>query len=70
MSRILNKEKYLKKLEDRKKKKRRRVKKFLDFRKSNNKPTKFMSIASSPIPGPMSVGSGTSPIDIVSNTSN
>ena len=70
MSKILNKEDYLKKLDNDKRKKRRRVKKFSGFRKSVNKPFKFTSVASSPIPGPMSIGSGTSNIDIVSNISN
>jgi hypothetical protein len=70
MSKILDKEKYLKRLEAKKKSKRRRLKKFLDFRKSEPKTSRFTSVASSPMPGPMSVGSGTSAIDIVSNTSN
>ena len=45
----------------------KRIKKFLDFRKSEPKTSSFTSIASSPMPGPMSVGSSTA-IDIKSFT--
>lgn len=66
----INKKRYIKNMENNRRKSKRRVKKFSGFRKSVNKPFKFTSVASSPIPGPMSIGSGTSNIDIVSNTSN
>lgn len=68
MSKI-DKKKYLKRLEAMKKSKRRRVKKFLDFKKSKEKSSKFTSMASSEIPGPMSIGSSTA-IDIKSVSSN
>ena len=68
MSKV-DKKKYLKRLEAKKKSKRRRVKRFLDFRKSKEKSSKFTSIASSEIPGPMSIGSSTA-IDIKSVSSN
>ena len=65
----VDKKKYLKRLEAKKKSRRRRVKKFLDFRKSKEKTAKFNSTASSEIPGPMSIGSSTA-IDIKSSSSN
>lgn len=68
MSKV-DKKKYLKRLEAMKKSKRRRVKKFLDFRKAKEKSSKFTSIASSQLPGPMSIGSSTA-IDIKSVSSN
>jgi len=68
MSKV-DKKKYLKRLEAMKKSKRRRVKKFLDFRKTKEKSSKFTSIASSQLPGPMSIGSSTA-IDIKSVSSN
>jgi|APSaa5957512535_1039671.scaffolds.fasta_scaffold94661_1 hypothetical protein len=70
----VEKKKYLKRLEAKRKSRRRRIKKFLDFRKSEPKTSKFNSIASSPLPGPMSVGrslgSGPGSVDIISQTSN
>jgi hypothetical protein len=70
----VEKKKYLKRLEAKKKSRRRRVKRFLDFRKSEPKTSKFNSTASSPLPGPMSVGRslGTGPgsVEITSQTSN
>ena len=61
----IEKKKYLKRLEAKKKSKRRRIKRFLDFKKTKEKSSKFTSIASSELPGPMSIGSSTA-IDIKS----
>lgn len=52
---MINKDKILKELEKTKRIKRRRVKKFRDFIKTNKKSFEFISVASSPLPGPMSV---------------
>lgn len=49
---------YLKKMEKKRKKGRKKIKKFTDFKRSGNpsdKPFEFTSVASSPIPGPLSV---------------
>jgi len=65
----VEKKKYLKRLEAKKKSRRRRVKRFLDFRKTKETKAKFNSTASSEIPGPMSIGSSTA-IEIKSVISN
>ncbi len=52
---ILGRKEYLKKMEAKRKKSNRRVKKFRDFKKKNPNPFEFKSVASTAIPGPLSI---------------